>query len=89
MSKTNIDGLVEKMKRSWPSPFVARLEVGRFSGGLLHPRTMANLDAKGEGPQKITLGTRNVAYERDSLIDWMMLRMKIDEGVASKNPGRE
>ncbi len=62
--------LSEKLIESWPSPIVARAEVGRFSGGLLHPRTLANLDALGVGPGKIVVG-RRVAYDRDALAKWV------------------
>lgn len=65
--------LSKKLIESWPSPIVARAEVGRFSGGLLHPRTMANLDAKGEGPGKIVIGGK-VAYDRDALARWIESR---------------
>ncbi|GAB1411206.1 hypothetical protein MASR1M90_23600 [Desulfovibrionales bacterium] len=65
--------LSEKLIQSWPAPLVARAEVGRFSGGLLHPRTMANLDALGEGPGKIVVG-RRVAYDRDQLATWIESR---------------
>lgn len=58
----------------WPSAIVARSEVGRFSGGLLHPRTMANHDSAGTGPaERISLG-RKTAYPVGSLIDWMAQR---------------
>lgn len=62
--------LSQKLIESWPSPIVARAEVGRFTGGLLHPRTLANLDALGVGPGKITVG-RRVAYDRDALAKWV------------------
>ena len=39
--KPNLKALQEK----WPSPYVAREEVGRFSGGVLNPRTLANFDS--------------------------------------------
>lgn len=63
--------LVEKLKKSWPSPLVARSRVEQFSGGILTQRTMANKDARGEGPAKIRFGTKQVAYDRDELITWM------------------
>jgi hypothetical protein len=61
--------LSEKLIASWQSPIVARSEVGRFSGGILHPRTMANLDAKGEGPGKIVVGGK-VGYYTEVLARW-------------------
>lgn len=67
--------LAQKLIDSWPSPIVARSQVGVFSGGLLHPRTMANLDAQHQGPGKITIG-RHVAYDRDALAAWLQSRMQ-------------
>lgn len=71
MSDQNI---FQKLKENWPSPIVARHEVDKFSGGLLNPRTMANLDSLQQGcPGKITVG-RRVAYSVDALIKWMQQR---------------
>jgi hypothetical protein len=70
----SIESTCEKLRRSWPSPLVARSEVARFSGGVLHPRTMANLDSAGEGPPRVEMG-RRIAYLRDGLIEWMLRRM--------------
>jgi hypothetical protein len=60
----------DELRKSWSAPIVARSEVARFTGGLLHPRTLANLDAKGEGPPRVYFG-RKAAYLRDGLIEWM------------------
>lgn len=66
--------IFSELKKKWPSAIVARKEVGKFSGGLLQPRNMSNLDSRGEGPiGKITIG-RRVAYSVDSLIEWMQKR---------------
>ena len=59
---------------AWPSPIVAREKVGPFSGGLLNPRTMANIDSLGGGPKMVRLG-RKRGYWVDSLIEWMNSRM--------------
>lgn len=73
--KRDFSELAEK----WQSPIVARKEVGRFSGGLLHPRTMANVDSDPEieGPERIVMG-RGVAYFTDSLVDYMNRRAGIE-----------
>jgi len=65
---------LQELAAKWPSTVVARQKVGEFSGGLLHPRTMANLDSLGQGPKgRIRLG-RRVAYTVESLIQWMEAR---------------
>lgn len=59
----------------WPSALVARGEVGRFSGGLLNSRTMANLDSAGRGPAtRIKIGDRKVAYPVQDLVAWLRSR---------------
>jgi len=73
----------EKLAKSWGSPLVARSEVSSMTGGVLHPRTMANLDAKGEGPGKLIVGGR-VCYDVDKLVDWMEKRTLV---VDPRTPG--
>ena len=83
MSKTQRDQFAQNMPSfnldtladSWPSPIVARSEVGTFSGGLLHPRTLANLDSLHEGPGKIMIGNR-ACYSTQKLVAWMKRRQK-------------
>ena len=65
----DLDALVD----NWPSPIVARSEIKNFSGGLLHPRTMANLDSLGKGPGKILVGNR-ACYSTVKLVQWMKSR---------------
>lgn len=61
----------------WPSSLVAREKIAEFTGGILTPKTLANLDATGEGPKgRITVG-RKVAYPVDLLIDWLETRSKL------------
>jgi len=74
---TSLSGLAAK----WPSAFVARREVGRFSGGILHPRTLANLDSLGIGPKRIKIG-KTVAYPVEDLVLWMEARSSAP-GVAA------
>ena len=67
MNTTNFSDLEQK----WPSTIVSRQEVGRFSGGLLHPRTLANLDCLGLGPKgRIRVG-RKICYTVESLIEFI------------------
>ncbi len=65
------------LANKWPSSVVAREKVGEFTGGIISPKTMANLDATGEGPKgRITVG-RKVAYPVDLLIAWLESRAKL------------
>lgn len=66
---------LSSLRDRWPSPYVAREKVGEFSGGILHPRTMANLDALGQGPKgRIRMNGKKIAYPVDELIKWMQSR---------------
>ena len=70
----------EKLADSWPSEIVARKEVGKFTGGLIGPKTMANLDCRGDGPQgKITFG-RNVGYQKSLFVQWLRGRATAERG---------
>lgn len=56
------NSIFSEMIDKWPSSIVSRQEIGNFSGGLLNPRTVANLDSLGRGPGgRFSLG-RKVAY---------------------------
>ena len=66
---------LDTLAENWPSPIVARSEVGTFSGHVLHPRTLANLDSLGLGPGKIMIGNR-ACYSTRKLVAWMKQRQK-------------
>ncbi len=70
MNKNSFKMLAER----WPSAIVARHEVGKFSGGLIHPRTLANKDSLGEGPRDRIVVGRKVAYTVEALIEWLEKR---------------
>jgi len=59
----------------WGSSIVARTEIGRFSGGVLTSKSVANLDSLGKGPPgRFRLG-RKVVYPVGELVGWMKGRM--------------
>jgi hypothetical protein len=58
-------------------PYVARTfprfkELTGYS-----PRTIANMDCLGEGPEKRIMLGNVVAYERESLIEWLEARSRV------------
>ena len=68
---------LSQLADKWPSPFVARHELDKFSGGILNPRTMANLDSQGEGPAgRIRIG-RKIVYPVQSLVEWLENRAEV------------
>lgn len=68
---------IKALAEKWPSAIVARKSVAEFSGGLLHPRTMANLDSEKAGPPRLLLG-RKVAYPVEGLCDWLSKRIQVE-----------
>lgn len=73
MTKPDLSTLATR----WPSSHVAREKVGEFTGGIITPKTLANLDSIGAGPEgRITVG-RKVAYSVAEFITWLESRTKI------------
>ncbi len=67
------------LAEKWPSPFVAREEINKFSGGILNQKYLANLDSQGKGPEgRIRIG-RKIAYPVVSLIAWLESRTELVE----------
>lgn len=65
------------MKKSMIEPgirFVPRKRVGEFTNGLLSPRTMANLDSAGVGPEgRVRVGNQ-ICYPVDEFLKWLEQR---------------
>ena len=77
MTTNNTHPDLSALIKNWPSPFVERQHTSDFSGGILHPRTLANLDAKGEGPAKRIRIGQKVAYPVTELVRWMEDRAEV------------
>ena len=67
---------------AWGSPFVRRTEVSKFSGGLLHPKTLANQATRGEGPPYFK-HQRYIVYLASDLKD---LLVRKSQKPKSKHP---
>lgn len=63
-----------EMAERWPSPYVAREKVAILTGGITNPRTLANLDSKGEGPPGRVRVGRKIAYPVKGFIKWLESR---------------
>jgi hypothetical protein len=69
---------LSKLEDKWPSAVVARSKVGEFSGGLINPGTLANLDSQGEGPEGRFYVGRCAAYPARSLRLWLERRASVE-----------
>lgn len=59
-----------------PSGFILRKDLSEKTGGLLHGRTMANLDSLGTGiPGRITIGNRKVAYPVKAVVKYLQSKI--------------
>lgn len=67
---------LEKIAADWPSPFVARSEIEKFTKGLYKARSMNTLDGSGKGiKRKIKVGSK-VSYLKQDIIDWIKERKR-------------
>ena len=67
---------IKNIFKNWPSPFVARDQLHKLTGGLIHPRTIRNLDSLGKGINgKFSVG-RKVAYPVEEVIKYLEDRME-------------
>ena len=67
MQKPNFKELVDR----WPSAWVARQEIGTFTGGFVSEKYAANLDSRGLGCKgRIRVG-RKIAYSVTELVAWL------------------
>lgn len=65
-----------EMAARWPSSAVARAEVKKFTGGGISPKSIANSDSRGEGPDGRFFIGRRVCYPVNSLIEWLRSHSK-------------
>ncbi len=65
---------IVELKETLPIVF-PRKDVGRLTGGIVHPRTCANLDSQGKGPEGRFRVGKIVCYDRDSFICWLLTRV--------------
>lgn len=69
-----MDTLFSELAEKWPSAFVARTEVEKFTGGMISEKYCANLDSQSRGcPGRIRCG-RKVVYPVKNFIQWLEAR---------------
>jgi len=64
----------KRLAEKWPSTFVARDRISEFTGGLVSPGRIANLDSQGEGPPNRFRVGRKVCYPVSGLTEWLQAR---------------
>ena len=71
---TESDKVLESLADRWPSQIVARKEIGKFTGGVLSSRTLANMDSRGDGIPERFLLANQVCYPTAAVIRWLKER---------------
>ena len=69
----------DEMADNWPSEIIARTEIKVFTGGLINPRYLANLDCRGEGPAGRIKSGRKTGYRKRAFVQWLRERSEIEE----------
>jgi len=72
-----MESIFQEMASKWPSSFVARTEVKRFSGGIISEKYLANLDCLGKGPAGRIRTGRKISYPVASFIEWLEARSEV------------
>jgi hypothetical protein len=72
MEKQN-SSIIQELVEKWPSAICSRQEVGRFSGGLVSPKSLANADSNQEGPPRLKVGGK-VCYRTQDLARFILSR---------------
>lgn len=71
---------LSELAEKWPSPFVARTEIKRFTGGAVAVGTLANADSRGDGPSgRFRIG-KKVCYPVTAVIEWLERRVQEADG---------
>lgn len=65
------------MADRWPSSIVARTEIGKFTGGMIREKYLANLDSLGKGPAGRIRCGRKVAYPVNEFVKWLEARSEV------------
>lgn len=70
--------IFDQMAEAWQAPGFTRPEAKRFTGGLISPKTLANLHSLGSGPPFMRLRGRPY-YQVETFVPW--LRAWASEGM--------
>jgi hypothetical protein len=70
MQKPNFKELADR----WPSAWVARQEIGKFTGGIISEKYAANLDSRGLFCKGRIRCGRKIAYPVTELVSWLESR---------------
>ena len=80
-SRTITSQIISRSSR----PVVSRVEAARLSGGLVTPKTLANLDSQGLGPGARVRYGKKIGYPVEEFARWLADRI---QPISPKSPNR-
>lgn len=75
-----------KLRQAWPHPIVARRLCDKASGQTISPKTLANMDSAGAGPEGAFKIGGQVVYPAESFFNWLEARARPVERKLKKKP---
>lgn len=84
----NIDIIFEKLLQSLPA-VIARSQVPMLTGGMISSGTLANHDSKKTGPQGAFVANGKVCYSRESLVEWLKSKSRLQWETLTKGDSNE
>jgi len=76
ISKEAAAEIIRQAGERWPSTFVPRSQVPKFTGNLIAVGTLANRDSDGTGVEGAFKIGRQVVYPVTALVEWLISRME-------------
>ncbi len=79
MSEKAVELYLNRVKENaanWPTPYVKRTDVGKFTLEMFSPFTLASLERKGEGPKDRVMIKNKVHYPINTFVNWLEGRIK-------------
>lgn len=65
--------------------YIFRKDIGELTGGIVSPRTLANHDSKGTGPEERLQVNGKIAYSKESFFKWLEGRTVLLARLDTKN----
>jgi hypothetical protein len=66
----------DQLRQAWSSPIVPRKLAGEASGRTVSPKSLANMDCAGEGPEGAFKIGGAMVYPAESFFDWLEARAR-------------
>ena len=80
----DLNEIIFLLQQNWPAKIVVRSEIGKLTGGLINPKTLANEDSQGIGISPRLRLLRRVAYRIEDVAKYLLRKGLMIETIAAK-----